>query len=168
MTTLIAPVTGSPEKKAELITISAAMLQSGLPAAFVTSALETAFRYEGVSELMRQWQEEHEESERNEIVADLQELVEDCSKQGFTEGTYIRFDDLEGIAKDVRVFKDNLRLIVEERGGIGRLAELTGIPQPSLSRMFSSVSMPRRVTLLKIAKALDLSEIEIATSWTAY
>lgn len=166
MMTLVAPVEVSPDVKAELIKVSSAMLQEGLPVRFVTAALETAFRYEGVGDLMKLWQEERDEGERDEIVADIQELVDDCAKKNFTEGTYIRFDDLDAIAKDIRAFKDSLRVIVDERGGIGRLAELTGIPQPSLSRLFSSPSMPRRVTLLKIARALDLSEVQIATPWT--
>ncbi len=95
-------------------------------------------------------------------------MIDDCAKTGFTEGTYVRFDDLDTIAKDVRAFKDSLRLIVDERGGIGRLADLTEIPQPSLSRLFGSASMPRRATLLKIARALDLSEVQIATPWASH
>lgn len=48
-----------------------------------------------------------------------------------------------------------------EQGGISKLAELTGIPQPSLSRFFNSNAMPRKATVLKIAKALNLDEIKI-------
>jgi len=62
-------------------------------------------------------------------------------------------------------FKDSLLQIVEERGGITQLAEKTGIPQPSLSRFFNSSSMPHRVTLLKIAKALNLDAIPVSTPW---
>ena len=77
----------------------------------------------------------------------------------------MRFDDLEQIAKDIQFFKDNLRIIVEKNGGIKNLSKLTGIPQPSLSRFFNSNAMPRRVTLLKIARALNLSQVQIATEW---
>ena len=59
----------------------------------------------------------------------------------------------------------NNRFIVDTKGGISKLSELTGIPQPSLSRFFYSASMPKRITLLKIAKALNLSQVEIATEW---
>lgn len=52
------------------------------------------------------------------------------------------------------------------RGGISKLAELTGIPQPSLSRFFSSNAMPRRSTLLKIAKALNLEGIKVDIMWS--
>ena len=152
--------------KAELITIGNAMLQAGLSVQFVADAVETAFKYEGVADLVKMWRDEEEDAEREEIVADIQDLIDDCAKRGYSEGAYIRFDDLEAIARHIRAFKDGLRLIVEERGGIGRLAELTGIPQPSLSRFFEAVSMPRRATLLKIAKALDLGEVQIAAPWS--
>ncbi len=104
--------------------------------------------------------------ERGEIVADIQDLIDDCTQKEKVEGVYVRFDDLDAIAKDIRAFKDNLRLIVDSKGGIGQLADLTGIPQPSLSRFFGSASMPRRATLLKIAKALKLSQVQIATEWS--
>ena len=74
-------------------------------------------------------------------------------------------NDLDAIAKDIRAFKDGLLHIVDQQGGVSHLAELTGIPQPSLSRFFNSNAMPRRTTLLKIAKALELDAVEINTPW---
>ena len=82
------------------------------------------------------------------------------------KAAYIRFDDLESIAKDVRKVKNELLMTVNQRGGITQLSRLTGIPQPSLSRFFNTNSMPRRGALLKIAKALDSSAVQIATEWT--
>jgi DNA-binding phage protein len=70
------------------------------------------------------------------------------------------------MASDVRKFKDSLRALVDERGGIGKLAELTAIPQPSLSRFFNTATMPHRTTLHKIARALNLSQVQIATEWS--
>jgi DNA-binding phage protein len=166
MTTYVTSQTISAEVKAELITIGSAMLQGGLPAQFVADAVETAFRYEGVSDLVKMWREDTDVNERAAIVADIQDLIDDCAKNGYSEGAYIRFNDLEAIAKDIRAFKDSLRVLVDERGGVGMLADLTGIPQPSLSRFFESVSMPRRATLLKIAKALGLGEVHIAAHWS--
>lgn len=166
MTTYATSPAISAEMKAELITIGSSMLQAGLPARFVADAVETAFKYEGVADLVVMWRDEDDAKERDSIVADIQDLIDDCAKRGYTEGAYVRFDDLDAIAGNIRAFKDSLRLIVEERGGVGKLAELAGIPQPSLSRFFESVSMPRRATLLKIAKALDLGEIHIAATWS--
>lgn len=115
---------------------------------------------------MWMWREEDSEADRAKIVADLQDLGDDCRKEGYTEGAHIRFDDLDAIAANVRAFKDSFRLLVEERGGVGILAQLTGIPQSSLSRFFGTATMPRRATLLKIAHALELSEVQIASPWT--
>lgn len=152
--------------KAEIIEIGHAMIQAGLPKPFIVDAVRTAYEFEGVYDLMKMWVEETDQHERDEIVADIQDLVQDCSQHEKVEGTYIRFDDLDVIAKNIRAFKDNLRMIVDQNGGIGRLASLTNIPQPSLSRFFGSASMPRRATLLKIARGLKLSQVQIATEWS--
>ncbi len=156
----------TPDLKVELIEVGHMMNKAGLPHKFIAAAVETAFEFEGVYNLMKMWTDETDKKERDEIVADIQDLIDDCSQKEKVEGVYIRFDDLETIAKDVRGFKDNLRMTVEKNGGIKKLAELTGIPQPSLSRFFGSATMPRRATLLKIARALNLSQIEIATEWS--
>ena len=100
------------------------------------------------------------------IVADLQDMIDDCAQRDLQEAPYVKFNDLPTIAAQIRAFKDRLRMIVEERGGVTKLAEATGIPQPSLSRFFNSTSRPRRSTLLKIAKALELDANQIATEWS--
>ena len=152
-------------KNVELIEIGHQMHQEGLSEEFISSAVQTAFAFEGVYDLMKMWSEETGEEEKNETVADIQDMIDECSQKDKIEGTYVRFDDLEQIAKNIRSFKDDLRIVVEKNGGIKNLAERTGIPQPSLSRFFNSNAMPRRVTLLKIARALNLSQIQIATEW---
>jgi len=156
----------SSELKVELIKIGNLMIKAKLPKPFIAAAVETAFEFEGVYDLMSMWAEETDKAEREEIEADIQDLINDCSQKEKVEGVYIRFDDLEKIAANIRGFKDSLLLKVNEQGGISRLSEMTGIPQPSLSRFFNSVSIPQRTTLLKIAKALGLSQVEIATEWT--
>lgn len=152
--------------KVELIEIGHKMNQEGLSKPFIAAAVETAFEFEGVYDLMKMWSEEVEPAEREEIVADIQDLIDDCAQKEKVESAYVRFDDLEGIAKNIRGFKDSLRLKVDALGGIGELSKKTGIPQPSLSRFFNSASVPHRATLLKIAKALGLSQVEIATEWS--
>jgi DNA-binding phage protein len=98
-------------------------------------------------------------------VADIQKMIQDCEQQDQKEAPYIRFNDLEAVGKNIRAFKDSLLHTVTENGGIKHLSELTHIPQPSLSRFFNSASMPHRSTLLKIAKALKLDAVKIATEW---
>ncbi len=149
----------------DVLEIGTAMTKTGLPDVFVADAVRTAMEFEGVLDLLVLWRDEGEETEREEIIADIQELVDDCQQTEKKEAVYIRFDDLESVAKDVRKFKDGLLLVVDQRGGLTHLSRLTGMPQPSLSRFFNSSSMPRRGTLLKIAKALDLSAVEVATDW---
>lgn len=146
--------------------IGVKMSQAGLPAPFVRNAIELALDLEGAFDLLELWRDEDDLSERDEIIADLQDLIDDVSQHRRKTAVYVRFDDLEDIARDVRAFKDSLLREVQARGGITKLAGATGMPQPSLSRFFNSASMPRRGTLLKIAEALDLDAVKVATEWT--
>jgi hypothetical protein len=142
------------------------MKQQKLSVNFIAAAVRTAMEFEGVYDLMKMWEAEDDHSERVEIIADIQDMIDDCSETESGEVPYIKFTDLDKIAHDVQKFKDNLRVIVDQKGGIGELSKLTGIPQPSLSRFFASASMPRRTTLLKIARALKLDAVAIATEWS--
>ncbi|MBW1807707.1 MAG: helix-turn-helix transcriptional regulator [Deltaproteobacteria bacterium] len=150
----------------ELFEIASLMNKSGLPSDFISLAVRTSMDFEGVYDLMILWRDEDNKKERSEIVADIQDMIDDCAQRERRSAVYIKFNDLEKIAKDILTFKDNLRLVVDKKGGIKKLSTLTGIPQPSLSRFFGSSSMPRRNTLFKIATALNLSGVQIATEWT--
>lgn len=112
------------------------------------------------------WADENDPKEQDEIIADIQEMIDECGQLNKEEYPYIKFNDLDAIAKDIRQFKDALLLIVNERGGISHLSKVTGIPQPSLSRFFNSNSMPHRSTLLKIGKALNLDALTLSTHWS--
>lgn len=155
-----------PVKSVELFQIANQMKSAGLPDDFISQAVFTASEFEGVYDLMALWKEESNDEERNEIVADIQDMIDDCKQQEHRKTAYIRFNDLEKIAEDIRAFKDSLLKEVMRRGNITDLSRRTGIPQPSLSRFFNSSSMPRRSTLLRIAEALGLDRIKIACEWT--
>lgn len=149
----------------ELFEIAHKMKIEKLPDSFISAAVKTGMQYEGVSDLLKLWFYEDTAEERNEIIADIQELIEDCQLKTNDKVVTIKINDLDAISKDIRKFKDSLLCIVDQKGGISHLAELTGIPQPSLSRFFNSNSMPRRITLLKIRNALKLETIEIDKHW---
>jgi hypothetical protein len=159
----------TPEQQIKVYEIATAMKNAGLAAAFITDCVKHALEYEGTHDLMILWAETPSLEEKNEIVADLQDEIDMYLERPKrpTKKPYVPFDDLEAIAKDISGYKKKLRRLVDRHGGISKLAEKTGIPQPSLSRFFSSQSMPRRTTLYKIADALGLSENEIITDWVA-
>jgi DNA-binding phage protein len=153
--------------KIDLFKIAIAMQKSEIPDIFIVQAVRAALDYEGIFDLMKLWEDETEIPEREEIIADIQDMIDACYQQnGKSDGPYIKFNDLDAIAINIRAFKDSLLEIVINRGGISYLSELTGIPQPSLSRFFNSGAMPHRGTLLKIAKALDLDQIKVELLWT--
>lgn len=156
----------SADKDVELFKIGAQMKNTGLSSDFISAAIKTAMKFEGVYDLVNMWLYEKNAKERNEIIADIQDMIDDCKQLQPEELPYIRFDDLKKISEDIRKFKDNLLLTINNKGGLTKLAELTHIPQPSLSRFFNSTSMPRRSTLLKIAQALKLDAVTVATEWS--
>jgi len=143
------------------------MRSVGIESTFICLLMENCQRYEGIRDLMEMWFEEIETKERDKIIADLQECLNDIVDLPLKpeERPYLRFDDLSDIRYNVLEFKKELRKEVDRNGGISELARKTGIPQPSLSRFFMSSSMPRRTTLYKIAKALNLPESAICFKW---
>lgn len=147
--------------------IAAEMRQRGLPDSFIVDAISTARESGGVRGLLQLWLETQEEDERDEIVADIQDLLHDWGEPvGPREEVYVRFDDLETIGDHIMEFKNGLlSKLDDEEVTLTELAERTGMPVSSLSRFFNTPSMPRRSTLLKIAKAVGFSGVEIATDW---
>jgi len=147
--------------------IATEMYAAHLPAGFVASALLLARQHRGVYELMVMWQAEQDRDERAAAVADLQDLLDDA------EGAHghptlkprIGFREAGEVAAKNVAAKAKLRALIDKHGGISTVARQAGIPQPSLSRMLNSASMPRRVTIYKIAAALGLDETEIATDF---
>ncbi len=165
--------TGS-ERLFRVIAVLDAMKRSGLSDEFVSHLLPLALEYNGTYELMLMWFVESDKEVCDEIIADLQgeieeELSEPILPKNLRKEDYFHFDNLEMIAKNVMQFKEALRLVVDREGGLNKLAEKTKIPRPSLSRFFNTSSLPRRSTLDKIAKALDLKkdskEYELLKKW---
>jgi DNA-binding phage protein len=157
------------KQKVRIYEIAASMKEHGLSDSFIAKSVKLAEYYLGAFDLLELWEREEDEKERGQIVADLQDEIDEF-KGLPTEPEkkpYISYKDLELIAKDVTGFKEHLKTKVDQWGGISKLSRVTGIPQPSLSRFFNTSSMPRRTTLYKIAEALNLSEKEIITEWAA-
>lgn len=163
------PFTTSSEQKIRVYEIATKMAKVELSVEFITDAVAMAEECEGLHDLMVLWDEEIDIEIKDEILADIQEEIDRHKElpQGIQQKPYISFDDLDRIAKDIVEFKKYLRNEVDRWGGITKLAEKTGIPQPSLSRFFNSASMPRRTTLYKIANALELTESQILSKWAA-
>lgn len=164
--TNVIPLNENAKKQMQLFQIAVKMQRASLSDKFIVEAVRLASESEGVFNLMQFWVEEKNKKERDEIIADIQDLIDDSSEQGVTKKEYIRFNDLDAIAKNIRSFKNSLLSKVMEEGGISKLAQLTGIPQPSLSRFFNTNTMPRRATLLKMAKALNLDELKTEKIWS--
>lgn len=156
-----------PNKNFHVLDILNEMRRTGIGNQFIYSLMEYCLKYEGIRDLMEIWFEETNPSERDKVIADLQESIDDIidAPKKPEERPYLRFDDLDEIKCDILEFKKQLRKEVDRQGGVNELSRKTGIPQPSLSRFFTSSAMPRRTTLFKIAAALHLSESSIGFKW---
>ena len=162
------PFKTDPKAHVHIMEIASEMKKAGLSDEFISGSATLAQEYEGAYDLVVLWAENaNDQEERDEIAADLQEEIDSHDEQPrrVVEKPYVKFDDLDAIGADVAKFKKALRREVDKRGGISELSRLSGIPQPSLSRFFSSAAMPRRTTLYKIAKALSLPETIVVTDW---
>jgi hypothetical protein len=147
--------------------IAEQMYSEELPERFVKRVAELGQNNLGMAELMVLWSESDDSTYQDALIADMQDLIGEAEtiQQG-REEPHVRFDDLDWIADNIMTFKDSLRLELDKRNiSLTELSERTGIPVPSLSRFFDTASMPRRKTLLKIADAANLSQVEIATEW---
>lgn len=144
------------------------MRHSGIEGAFIIQLMENCLHFDGLRDLMELWFEETDLEEREKIIADLQDSLDEIANAPLKpeEKPSLAFDSLDKIKSDVVEFKQFLREEIDRQGGISELARKTGIPQPSLSRFLSSAAMPRRTTLYKIAKALNLPESAVGFKWS--
>lgn len=161
------PFKTTAEQRMELAQIVVEMQKAKLNTTFIDSASELARVDQGVFELMALW-DQAKAADRAEILADIQDSIDDYADapQAPQKKPDIRYEQLEDVASRVMAEKAKLRALIDKHGGVTAVATKTGIPQPSLSRMLNSVSIPRRTTLHKIATALKLSETDIAMEWT--
>lgn len=163
------PFKTTDEQVIHIATIVVEMKAAGLDSAFIVAASELARTDQGVYDLMALWLgAKGDDAERDEIVADLQDSIDDYQDAPSSplKKPYIRYEQLDDVGDRIMEEKARLRDLIDQHGGVTAVAKKAGIPQPSLSRMLNSASIPRRTTLYKIANALDLSETEIAMEWT--
>ncbi len=156
------------DKTKRLYEIALKMLKNGLSDKFVVTACSYAHEYEGLFNLFLLWDSRAANvEEKKEIIADIQELLDDIveADKGPIVKPKIEFKELDDIVVKIRVFKEKLRSLIDRHGGVTAVSKKAGIPQPSLSRLLSSGSMPRRATLYKIANALGVDESEIVSEW---
>lgn len=72
----------APESRVEIVEIGHQMNVARLPKGFIADAVSTAFEFEGVYDLLKLWAAETNPVEREEIISDVQELIDDCSQKG--------------------------------------------------------------------------------------
>jgi hypothetical protein len=161
------PFPTAPEEVAQIKGIAAEMVRADIDFDWVAAVAKVARADQGAFDLMKLWQQEDDKRSRAEIVADLQETLDDYADAPPEplQKPKIPFDHFDRVVKDVLAEKRRLKELVERHGGVSAVAKKSGIPQPSLSRMLNSASMPRKSTLYKIAVALGIPEKDVVMEW---
>ena len=164
---MIIPFSTSAEEIAQLKGIASAMVKADLDFDWVVAVEQLAKTDQGTFDLMKLWQDTKDKDTRTEIVADLQDALDDYADAPSepTQRPKIPFDDLAAVTRKILAEKRKIRDLIDRHGGVTAVAKKTGIPQPSLSRMLNSASMPRRSTLYKIAVALGIPESQVVMEW---
>lgn len=62
-----------------LFEIALEMKKAGLPESFIEDTVRLSLDFEGVADLMKLWRDEEDPEERNEIIADIQDMLDACS-----------------------------------------------------------------------------------------
>ncbi len=153
----------SPEQKLRIYEIALEMKEEKLSAHFIVEVVELASHYEGAYDLLELWSTEEDHDEKQNLIAALQEELDEYKTQPKepTKKIFISDEHFEKILKNVKEFKSHLKALVDQWGGVSKLAKITGIPQPSLSRFFNTDTPPRRTTLYRIATTLKVTESEL-------
>jgi len=155
----------SAEERVRLSRIIAAMSDAGLPNEFLARLDEHARASRPVFRMAELWLAESDGPDREETIAHLSEMLDELTDEA-TQKPKVSFETLaERVLPSVLAHKKKLRELIDRHGGVSEVARRAGIPQPSLSRLLNDASRPRRATLYKIARALDVEESEIVGEW---
>src|SRR6202042_678062 len=91
--------------------IAIAMKAHSLPEPFVSQSMALALQNEGAFDLMELWLESSSEQNRGEIIADLQDLLDDYAETptGPVIKPKVEFKDLDRVVSQIIEHKDRLR-----------------------------------------------------------
>lgn len=147
--------------------IFAALCSEGLSNIFITAVMEQSHHDEGVRDLLEMWFVETDPQERDTLLADLQECLDDLldAPENPQQRPSLHPESFDAIAHHISEFKTGLLAEVSRQGGLSSLAAKIGVPRPYLDRFFTSTAMPRRSTLAKIAQALQLPDSSLSCLW---
>ena len=162
-----ATVAVSAEQFLHAASIAGEMHAARLPAEFVAAVLTLAREHRGVYELMAMWQTEQDSDERAATVADSAGVA--GGRGGGPRAPHgeaaRRLRRARRRGREGRRREDQAARNHRQERRRQRRRPVDRHPQPSLSRMLGSASMPRRATLYKIAAALGLDETEIESEF---
>lgn len=130
------------------------MLAAGLPEPFVLRVVALARESEGVEDMLHLW-DDHP-AERGAVEAEFQAALDDREPSGPSVQVH-GAEAAERLLDERLRQKAHIRSLVETHGGVSRVAQAAGLPQPSLSRFLNTPSEPKPATLHRLATAMGLA-----------
>ena len=73
------PITKDQHDPTSLFDIAAKMKKFGLNDSFIVNTVKTALEFAGVADLMNLWANEKNDEERDQIIADIQDMIDACN-----------------------------------------------------------------------------------------
>ena len=158
-------------KPDEIITIckiAAEMAKAKLPSEFIARTVKVAWESKSGFDILLLWQDADTQEFKDKVVLLLEKFFEDLEDFETTK-TYedpIKSEqELDELTQKIMDYKKWLRSVVDKWGGVSKLAKTIGVSQPSMSDFFRSASVPKKVTVDKIANVLNLHDEKIYPDW---
>jgi hypothetical protein len=150
------------------------MLLSNLPAVFVDRTAKLAREYEGIFDLMYMWNEELSDEEKDEIIADIQDLLDDEEREPpeyIIDFSKVDCDVIENIIVSLLMWKAYIKMCINKSDwGLDRLSVETGIPIAALNRCFNinTKSLIKYGMFKKIIKVLKLDNLDFVYDYRRF
>jgi hypothetical protein len=160
-----------PLKPDEIVTvckIASDMAKAKLPSEFIAKAVQVAWESKSGFDILMLWQDADTQEFKDRVVMLLEKFFEDLEDFESTkiyESQVKSVQELDELTQKIMDYKKWLRSVMDKWGGVSKLAKTIGVSQPSMSDFFLSASVPKKVTVDKIANALHLNDENMYPNW---
>jgi hypothetical protein len=158
----------NPDETVTICQIASDMADAKLPSTFIAKAVQVAWESKSGFDILMLWQDADTQEFKDRVVMLLEKFFEDLEDFEATktyEASVKSEQELDKLTQQILDYKKWLRSVVDKWGGVSKLAKTIGVSQPSMSDFFRSASVPKKVTVDKIANALHLNDENMYPNW---
>ena len=158
----------NPIETVTICQIASDMAKAKLPSEFIAKAVQVAWESKSGFDILMLWQDADTQEFKDRVVMLLEKFFEDLEDFEATkiyEAPLKSDQELDELTQKIMDYKKWLRSVVDKWGGVSKLAKTIGVSQPSMSDFFRSASVPKKVTVDKIAQAINIDNEKIYPNW---